>query len=74
MLVEAIGGVPVDLSYDAYYADRSEISDWASDYVYTAKQLGIMNGYEDGSFKPKSTATRGEAFVAVYRFKTNKAQ
>ena len=74
LLVEAIGGVPVDLSYDAYYADRSEISDWASDYVYTAKQLGIMNGYEDGSFKPKSTATRGEAFVAVYRFKTNKAQ
>lgn len=28
--------------------------------------LGVMNGYEDGSFKPRGSATRAEASKVIY--------
>lgn len=43
------------------FADDSEISDYAREFVYTLAIEGIVNGYEDGMFKPKQNAARSEA-------------
>lgn len=34
---------------------------WAANYIKLAKRMMIVDGYEDGSFKPDSLITRGEA-------------
>lgn len=36
-------------------------SDWYFDYVSTAVSLGIVQGYNDGTFKPEQTVNRAEA-------------
>jgi hypothetical protein len=41
---------------------------WAYDYVMTAKNLGIIGGYPDGTFKPSGNATRAEASKMVYEW------
>ena len=34
---------------------------WAAEYIYACYAAGIINGYEDGTFRPDSSITRGEA-------------
>ncbi len=41
--------------------------DWYAKYVECAKTLGVVNGYEDGTFKGEATVTRREAFAMVQR-------
>ena len=41
---------------------------WGSGYVRLAKELGIINGYDDGDFRPHGTLTRAEAAVIILRF------
>lgn len=41
------------------------IREWYGDYVYTAKELGIVDGYLDGSFKPGNEVSRAEAVKMV---------
>lgn len=48
------GGISLD------FTDSSEISDYAKMYVSVCAKNGIINGYEDGSFRPKNMMTRGE--------------
>ena len=48
-------------SQQAEFTDWEQISPYAREAVAAMKQLGIINGYEDGSFGPKNTATRAEA-------------
>jgi hypothetical protein len=40
---------------------------WAIDYIATAKQAGIINGYEDGTFRPDAIATRAEGVVFIMK-------
>lgn len=54
----------------ALFADESSISDYALESVNKLAGLKIISGYEDGSFKPKSTLSRAEAAVVIYRFFT----
>ena len=35
---------------------------WSKGYIAKAVELGVINGYEDGSFQPASNVTRAEAF------------
>lgn len=51
----------------AEYIDTDEISEWAKEYVCICLNIGLMNGYEDESFRPLKNTTRGEAFVTIYR-------
>ncbi|MDP4008436.1 MAG: S-layer homology domain-containing protein [Candidatus Peregrinibacteria bacterium] len=51
-------------------ANRSPFTDvesreWYGDYLYTAKELGIVDGYLDGSFKPNNEVSRAEAVKMV---------
>lgn len=40
---------------------------WAKSNIEQAVNLGIVNGYEDGSFRPDGTVTRGEFAVMISR-------
>ncbi|UKS25479.1 S-layer homology domain-containing protein [Paenibacillus sp. HWE-109] len=50
----------------AVYADRSQISNWASDAIKTALAAGIMNGYGN-ELRPQKSLTRAETTVLLYR-------
>ena len=54
---EVEGNSFTDVSADAWYAKDVEC----------AKTLGIVGGYEDGSFRGENTVTRREAFAMVSR-------
>lgn len=45
---------------DETFTDMADIADYAKDSVRLMKKLGIINGYEDGSFRPAAYATRAE--------------
>ena len=49
------------------YIDAENMSDWAKEYVKKASSLCLLNGFEDGSFMPKGSVLREQAFVAIYR-------
>ena len=38
---------------------------WASDYILTAANRGVVGGYTDGTFRPNNSATRAEASKMV---------
>lgn len=41
------------------FSDVSE-THWAKDYIYAIEKLDIINGYEDGTFKPEHQLKKGE--------------
>lgn len=53
LILFLISSVP---SYAATFPDVSE-SHWAYQYVEKMVKLGIINGYDDGTFKPKNSLT-----------------
>ena len=46
---------------DLTFSDASSISSYAVDYVKALVAAGIVNGYEDGTFRPQNNAARSEA-------------
>ena len=43
------------------FSDAEDISDYAAEGVSALKNMQILNGFEDGSFKPLNSLTRAEA-------------
>ena len=41
--------------------------EWYAEYVAKAAKLGLVNGYEDGSFRPDKSVTRAEAVTMINR-------
>ncbi len=48
------------------FSDKESISDYAVTAVSKLAANGIINGYEDGSFRPEGKATRAEAAKMLY--------
>lgn len=48
------------------FADADNIADYAKDAVSKLTAKGIINGYEDNSFRPEGFATRAEAAKILY--------
>lgn len=48
------------------FSDVDDIASYATDAIAELVGLSIINGYEDGSFKPRGTATRAEAAKMIY--------
>ncbi len=48
------------------FTDNENIASYAKDAIAELVGLGIINGYEDGSFNPRGTATRAEAAKMIY--------
>ncbi|WP_144941335.1 fibronectin type III domain-containing protein [Paenibacillus sp. 32O-W] len=47
------------------FNDNDQIGAWAKQAVAQAVQAGIIDGYEDGSFRPNASVTRAEMAVMV---------
>jgi hypothetical protein len=48
------------------FTDIDNIAPYAEDAIAELVGLGILNGYEDGTFLPRGTATRAEAAKAIW--------
>lgn len=64
-----------DKARDANLTDRSPYSDvsagaWYNKAIATLSRMGILSGYEDGSFRPNATVTRAEFAAMAARFDT----
>lgn len=51
------------------FKDVNNLLSLENDSIYETERLGIMNGYEDGTFKPKNNVTRAEVSAIIYRWK-----
>lgn len=49
------------------YLDEDQIASWASPYLQTAHEAGVLRGYPDGTFKPQAKASRAEALTVISR-------
>ena len=58
--------LPKNVTLD--FTDAGNISAADAPYIAFAVEKGIINGYEDGSFKPASNINRGTAAAMVSRF------
>ena len=43
------------------FTDAAEVEEYAKAFVAALAEMGIVNGYEDGTFAPKNNITRAEA-------------
>lgn len=48
---------------DTGFSDTTD--HWGTDIIATAKKMGIVHGYPDGTFKPNSPVTRAEIIVML---------
>jgi len=60
MTMRMLGGA-ADPNATIPYTDGDQVADWAKDAVAYCAANKILNGYEDGTFKPNVTITREEA-------------
>ena len=58
----SVGQYKID---DYRFADSSEISSWAKDYVKKVTEAGLMVGDANGKFSPKAFLTREQAAVII---------
>ncbi len=58
------GSLPVTVSA-ATFTDINEVS-WASSTIQAVSDKGLINGYEDGTFRAKNNVTYSEAMVMIY--------
>ena len=54
-----------DLKYQTYSFSDVETGFWASDFIQTACDRGIVAGFEDGTFRPEEYITRGQAAIII---------
>ena len=52
------------------FADSAEFADWSKTSIESLAALGIINGYEDGTFKADKAITRAEVAVLIDRVST----
>ena len=70
LLSRAFGLYPQDSNYWKNFSDGRSVSEYARDAVSVLAELGIVNGYADGSMKPKQYITRGELAQLFYNLFT----
>ena len=71
MLYRLLGAVS-DTEYKPDYADRGQISGYASEAVDALSGAGVINGLDNGCFEPKGTLTRAQAAVILYNIQNIK--
>ncbi len=64
ILFRALGSMGSTAVLD--FTDNENIAPYAEDAISELVGLGVLNGYEDGSFKPRGTATRAEAAKVIW--------
>lgn len=51
----------------ASFVDSNDIAPWAYDSINAATELGLVKGYDTGTFLPLKNLRRDEAMVVIYR-------
>ena len=67
MLYKMAGSPNVTLPSKSPFSDV-KTSDGYYKAIVWAKQKGIVNGYSNGTFRPKNTCTRGQIMTMIYKF------
>lgn len=57
-----------DESYELTFTDSEDISDYAKNAVSYMVRYGIINGFEDGSFRPAEGCTRAQVAKIIDLF------
>lgn len=50
------------------FTDSAAIQPWSSEYVSALSAMGILAGYDDGSFRPNAPMTRAQVATVLYKF------
>ena len=50
------------------FTDSAAIQPWSSEYVGALSAMGILSGYDDGSFRPNAPMTRAQVATVLYKF------
>ena len=50
------------------FTDSSAIQSWSAEYVSTLSTMGILTGFDDGSFRPDAAMTRAQVATVLYKF------
>ena len=66
VIANYLGDVDV-ANEETSFIDMNLASSWAQENIKKITSMGIINGYEDGSFGPALKLTRAEAMVVFYR-------
>lgn len=66
-----LGGKTATTDGELDFADSEKIADYAKDAVAMLAELGIVNGYDDNTFRPSGFATRAEAAKMIYSMLKN---
>lgn len=64
MITSSFGIKPVD-NPKLDFIDSNEIDENAKGYIAKAKELGIISGYPDNTFRPNLTLTKAELFTMI---------
>ncbi len=54
---------------DLEFADQSEIPLWAADAIRNLRGYGIINGYEDNTFRPLKQIPRADTIEIIWQFR-----
>ncbi|MFD1177886.1 S-layer homology domain-containing protein [Paenibacillus puldeungensis] len=54
------------------FSDINQTAVWAKEAVLTASAYGVIDGYEDHTFRPQAHATRAEAITLIWRILAKK--
>lgn len=66
VILEALDVSLTGVKFEQRFSDVKK-NDWYSRYVLKAESLGIIQGYNDGSFRPNEQVTRAEALAIIFR-------
>ena len=61
-----IKGISTEADGEVLFSDHEAIADYAKNAVDKLTELGVLNGYEDNTFRPTDNATRAEAAKMIY--------
>jgi hypothetical protein len=65
MVGNAVNNTPKG-TIEGLYSDENEISEWAKTEVLGLTQESLLQGYPDGSFRPKQNMTRAETAEMIF--------
>lgn len=49
------------------FPDAAQVSAWAKDAVNNCRAYGLVDGFEDGAFRPKNESTRAQVATVIYK-------
>ncbi len=61
-----LSGKNTEFTKESAFVDSGSITNWAKDAVSWAAEKKIVNGFEDGTFRPQETATRAQVAQIFY--------